>query len=277
MSEGGAYDPTLPEGEIPRGSQYVSKRDFRVILIALAVLAVFLWPIYSILERRSQRALCAQNLKSIQEAVFLYAASKDDRLPPIMVEALPNVPELEATGGVPYTWASDIQPLMNTRAKLTCPAATPEEVGQISVEGGQQGITYGMYMPYGGYPLTSIESRSSTVILAETSNRGARDTFDPFPLLDRNGNPSPSDSFAIGWSNTNDYPDQQSTHVTRLAFPDTKSGAFKKDGPSRHDEGIHAINAEGARLILKPEQAFTRPRLELPQGLWSVPPRPRRR
>ena len=101
------YDPTAPEGEAQRGGNYVSKRDLRVLLVGVLVLMGMLYPIYKVLERNSQKARCAQNMKAMSTAIHEYAALHDDRFPPIMRTLSNGSPDLGETG-IPYTWASDV-------------------------------------------------------------------------------------------------------------------------------------------------------------------------
>jgi hypothetical protein len=273
------YDPSAPEGGSPGGA-YVSKRDFRIILGGIVVLTVMLIPVYKVLERNSQKARCAQNVAAIANGLGQYAALHDDRFPPIMRTLGNGSPDLGASG-LPYTWASDVQEFMNPRVNFLCPSARDEEIVRVeSHNGGSIPVTYGMYAPYGGYLRSIIDNPDQTLLVAETSNYGGANTYDPEPYLDLSGNKIPHDAFAIGWSDGNLAASGASKYVTRLAFPDSAGGKFTKDGPSRHDAGIHAITAAGAASpLLKPEAAIIERRYanDLPQGLWAVPPISRRR
>jgi hypothetical protein len=183
-----------------------------------------------------------------------------------------DTPGLGSTGR-PYTWASDVSEMMSPRASFKCPTATDAEVTWI--EGRERSIplTYGMYAPYGGYLRNIVPNPDQTVLIAETTNFGALQTYDPVPFKTLEGDVVPFDGFVIGWDHSNREPSEHSKMVTRLAFPNTKDGAFTKDGPARHDGGIHALSASGAMLpLLKPSSARIAIRKGLPGGLWEAPP-----
>jgi hypothetical protein len=176
-----------------------------------------------------------------------------------------NLPDLGNTGH-PYTWVSDIDELMSKRSSFKCPSAEEKDV--TWVEGREKLIptTYGMYEPYGGYLRNIIPNPDQTVLISETSNLGADTTYDPLPYK------AGFDGFVIGWNNSNDVPDNKSTAVTRLAFPETASGAFKLGGLARHEDRIHALNCDGAMMFVKPVQANVEISRGLPGGLWQSPP-----
>lgn len=267
------YDPTAPDGDANRGSSYISKRDIKVIGVVLVILGVALYPIYKNMERSSQSARCAQNMKSISTAINEYATLHDDRFPPIMRTLTNGSPDLGQTG-MPYTWASDIDEHMSPRANFLCPTASSDEI--VKVEGPHNKViplTYGMYAPYGGYLRSIIDSPDETVIVAESSNNGAGTTFDPVKFTDNDEKPMSVDGFVLGWDDSNLTPSEKSNKITRLAFPETADGEFKQDGHSRHDLGIHAISASGAALpLLKPRDAVVTKKFGLPGGRWAVPP-----
>lgn len=267
------YDPNAVDGDANRGSSYVTKRDFRVIIIGIVVLTIMLIPIYKVLERNSQKARCAQNMAAIANGLGQYAALHDDRFPPLMRTHVGDYPDL-GTSGMPFTWASDVQEFMNPRANFLCPSATPQDVVNTeSLQGTKLPVTYGMYAPYSTYLRSMIEDPDQTIIVAETSNFGASGTFNPKPFVDDQGNKVPFDGFAIGLDDNNWSGTEKSRYVTRLAFPDSASGKFGAKDPTRHDGGIHAITAAGsASPLLKPDSAVVIRRFDLPGGIWTVPP-----
>lgn len=271
-----AYDPNAVDGDSNRGSNYVTKRDFRIIVVGVLALTIMLVPIYKVLERNSQKARCAQNMAAIANGLGQYAALHDDRFPPLMRTA-GDAPDL-GEKGLPFTWASDVQEFMNARASFLCPSAKPEEITVTeSLSGARLPVTYGMYAPYSGYLRSMIEDPDMTVVLAETSNYGALGTADPCPFQDAQGKNIPFDGFAIGLDDQNWYGTENSKYVTRLAFPGSAGGKFEEKGESRHDGGIHAITATGAASpLLKPNDALITRRFGLPGGIWTVPPTSKR-
>lgn len=258
------YDPTAPDGDANRGSQYVNKRDIRVVAVALLVLAAAAYPLFLNMVRRAHRSICANNMAGISIAVQQYAVLHDDRFPPIM-RTNGFEPDL-GDSGHPYTWASDVDELMNPRASFKCPAATDSEVTWI--EGRQKLIplTYGMYQPFGGTLRTIVANPDQSVLIAETSNGGKGETYDPVPFK------AGFDGFLVGWNDSNETPGNSSQAVTRLAFPKTEAGKFLRDGDMRHEKGIHGLNCNGAMIFLKPTDAYTHIQHGLPSGLWQIPP-----
>jgi hypothetical protein len=275
-----AYDPTAPEGASSAGSQYMSKKDVRNILLVIVVMLLALFPIYRMMEKNSEKTRCRQNIQAIFAALSQYATEYDERFPAIYAMGGENEPLLDRKG-MPFTWAGVISQYMNKRQSFLCPTAIADEaeaVASMRKDGpeqelkkhpeGSELLTYGMYLAYNAFPITQVENPNNTVVVAETSNMGARGTFDPMPFKDSSGAVVPHDAFSIGWDNSNTAPTNTSTAVTRLAFYNAKGGEFKSDGEARHDIGIHALTASGSLVILKPDSAFynhTRP------GRWAVP------
>lgn len=267
----GAYDPTAPDGDDYGRSQYVSKRDVRVIAVFLIILALAAIPIFKMLERNAHKSTCRSNLGAIADAMNQYASLHDDRFPPIMRTGSDNEPDLGSTG-YPYTWASDLSQFMKHNTSFVCPEARPEEITKVEGEHGVIDLTYGMYEPYGGYLRTIVPNPDQTVLIIETSNHGSNGSFDPLPYKDSSGKEIPWDGFVVGWNNTNDKPNDQSSLVTRLAFPESAGGKFNLKDPSRHDGGIIAINCSGSLLpLIRPHDAVVRMKGGLPSGYWEAP------
>lgn len=263
-----AYEPDEPEG--PSRSAYMSKNDLKWILIILAVLAVIFIPVYQQMKRQANQARCAQNVNAMFTAVTLYMESNDQRFPPIF-DQLPNgSPSLH--NGKPFTWASLVQPLMTARANMRCPSATPDEVAHVvhSEKPGESiELTYGMYLPLSGAYSAVLENPADTVLLAETSNHGARNTFNPKPFLDLEGRTIPVDGFAIGFDNSNFEPDGVTRSVTRLAFYNTSEGDFRSEEViARHNEFIHVLYANGTLGSLSPNEAYVRHLRPYLTGIW---------
>jgi hypothetical protein len=270
-----AYDPQAPEDEGPRRSAYLSRKDLKVLAIAIAVLLLLLLPIYHLLKKRSEKSLCSRNMAQIATALGLYAAEHDERFPPAYTTALGSqAPGPAENSQWPGTWGGDVIGSMQ-RGSLVCPSAQPDEIVQTAhPESSKRALpmTYGMYAPYGAYPRSSVENPDQVVLIAETSNLGSQGTFDPLPF-------SGGDAFVIGWNNNNFDPDDSTRFVTRLAFPNSQGGVFDEEGPARHSENIHALSASGQLLRLKPNhaQVVIVRSLGLPGGTWAVPARAKRR
>jgi hypothetical protein len=286
MSE--AYDPTAPEGDARAGSQYLSKRDLRIVIAGFLLLTIILWPIYLHLRRDAWKTECAHNMRSIANAMTQYAEQNDGRLPPL-VQRQGRMVLLE--DGYPVTWATVISPYLSPRNNMMCPAAAPEErmavrtlrtppvKRGIDPPRGTEYLTYGMYAPYSSLLLGVIANPGTTILIAETANRGARDTFNPIPYETTEGEDSAFDAFGIGFDNDNFVPNAETQYVTRLAFYGTRDAVFAEDAAGRHDflidgrrrSGVHGITAAGTLARLLPPQAQVQQGPFGPTGRWETP------
>jgi hypothetical protein len=268
------YDPTAPEGEVSGRGQYMTKRDLKVILTSLAVLGVLAIPVYRFLLSRTESSRCTRNMQGISEALTLYATEHDGRYPPIdRTESVQGItPALGDTGKV-YTWASDISGYMNARASFQCPSAEESELVKTEDPRGDNKTiltSYGMYSAYGSCLTSLVENPDQTIIIAETSNQGARNTSDPAPMVSLSGQPLP-DGFVMGWNDGNDSPTKQSSYITRLAFQDSKGGKFSNDRGARHGDSIHVLSSSGQLIDARPPSSNFGS-LKRVNPMWTVPP-----
>ncbi len=266
------YEVDAPESATK--STYIAPKDLRIIAVVVILLIAFMIPIYSGLREGRNKHLCYGNLTQISKAVGLYASQNDDRLPPTYVQDGPS-PMLDKEGR-PFTWASLVAGNMNKRSSFRCDSADLKELSQSQDASNSKNTlntAYGMYGVYSGYPIAHIASPDSTALIAETSNLGAMDTYDPVPFIGRDGKPIQQDGFLIGYSDGNGEPSKKTTAVTRLAFPDTKTGTFEFNGRSRHKDGIYYLTVSGSILFAKPPAALIKqtPGEDI-RGLWTVPP-----
>jgi hypothetical protein len=270
MSENTAFDPNAPEGAAPpSGGQYMTKKDFRLILLATAIVTVGMIPVYLYMREKAYKATCVKNINGIMEALVMYSTQHDDRFPPLFSENENGEPAVDSNG-VPYTWISDIYNMKSNRITFVCPSASAEEYAYSANPNGGEPIpsTYGFYAPYATYSTQLIDNPDSVVILAETSNGGSAQSYNPKPFS------SKYDGFMIGWSTTNDCTESnEDIHaVTRLAFPGTQNGKPDK-GTGRHDQFINAISASRLKLTLRPNDMVTEfnPAKYLLTGHWQEP------
>jgi len=269
----GTYDPLAPEGAAPGRSAYVSKKDVKVVAIALVFLAVLMYPVIRILVRRSEKARCINNMKGIMDAINQYAIQNDDKFPPLYDTGSADEPALQASGA-PYTWASDLQEYMSPRVSFKCPSVDPEEVtfSQDSrTEKGKFALTYGMFAPLSSFNRSLVEDPDEAILIGETSNRGSDNTYDPKPFVDSAGHFMPYDGMSIGWDNDNFDGNEATKYVTRLAFPDSAGPVFKKEGLGRHDEGTFVLTVTGHLRTVKPNIAEVSRRYGNLYGNWPMP------
>ena len=179
----GPYDPNAVEGEKPVGHQYVSVKDLRVWGIGLLVLSVPMYFVYKVLEGNSERHRCITNMSGVFSAINLYAEQHDNRFPPLARTQPDGVTPQLSENGEAYTWISDVQPFLTKRASFVCPTATAPEAVPNEGEGGKTlPSTYGMYAPYAGILTSLVEAPDQIILVAETSNHGAKATYDPVPF-----------------------------------------------------------------------------------------------
>lgn len=250
-------------------SDYLTKGDLKKLGIAIVVLMVILSPVYILLKQDAEKTLCSRNLKQISTAIGLYASENNDRLPPVYVTAENNSPLIE--DGAAYAWVHLVDGYVREGTNFFCPSSSQEQRALVHGSKGKVEVTYGLYAPLGGEPLAQIADPDNTILIGETANSGAADTYNPVPFRDNSGNVVPFDAFLIGFNDSNELPTPSSQTVTRLAFPGTKNGQFEEGGRSRHNGGIHFISVSGRARFLGPEVARLRMERGLPTGAWAVP------
>ena len=267
------YDPLAPDGAAPRGSTYVTRKDIKIVAVAICFLAVMMWPIFKVLERRSEKARCINNMKGIMDAINQYAIQNEDKFPPLFDSGSNDEPMLQKSGA-PYTWASDLQEYMNPRVTFVCPSA--EEAERTKSQDSHNSmksfeLSYGMFAPLSGFNRSLVEDPDNAVLVGETSNRGSEHTFDPIPFTDSSGNKLPYDGMVIGWDNDNFDGNTKTKYVTRLAFPHSEGPKFEKTGEGRHDEGTFILTVTGHLKTVKPNFAAVSRRYGSLYGTWPMP------
>ena len=252
MSENTAYDVDAPEGAKSPGAQYMTRKDVKWILGATALILVGLIPVYISMRDKAYATTCKKNLSEIGKALQLYADQHDDRFPPIYEVGQNGEPGVGAAG-FPYTWISDIQPLMNPRASFVCPSADTSEYAYSASPSGGEAIpsTYGMYTAYSSSPAKDVEGADNIVLVAETANAGALGSLDPLPFKS-----TKQDGFLIGWDNSNQAPDEATIAMTRLAFQNTGKGNYTQAN-ARHGFVSHAISLNRGLIYLRSEDIQT--------------------
>lgn len=270
-------DPYDPHEDRPRSSgSHLSKKELKNLAIGFVVFLIVVWPLWSLMKGNSDRALCQKNFQAMSVAMGAYLAIHDERFPPLFATDSNDAPLLDDKGR-PFTWCSLLQPYMSERANFVCPAASEEEAvqGQAGTSSATLASTYGMFVPYGGYFKDTITNLDQIVLIAETSNHGAADSYNPQPFIGADGKPVTQDGFVIGFDDDNWVPSADSQSVTRLAFPGTSEGKFEKDGPRRHRSGIIVLFGDGRTGKLKsmtPDGAQLKRLGPNIVGAWTVPP-----
>jgi len=273
MSLDASYDPLAPDGDAPGRSAYVTRKDAKVVVVGLVVLSLLLYPVFMVLVRRSEKARCINNMKGIMDAINQYAIQNEDKFPPLFDTGPADEPALQ-TSGAPYTWASDLQDYMSPRVNFRCPSAVHAELTRsqdIHSVNGSFPLSYGMFAPLSSFNRSLIEDPDEAVLIAETSNLGAENTYDPLPFVDANGKKMPYDAMAIGWDDNNFDGDDITKYVTRLAFPNSAGAVFDKEGMGRHDEGTFVLTVTGHLRTVKPNIARVVRRYGSLYAPWPMP------
>ncbi len=263
------YDPDAPEGA-HTSSQYLSRKDFRVIALALVILAIVFLPVYQHMRREAEKSGCKQNLKAIYQAMSAYMELHEGLFPPAYMEGDGGAPR--EIKGKPFVWASLLQ--LGPRASFRCPAASDEETtAMLHQDAGEtrDELAYGLYTALSAADPSMLESTSRTIALAETSNHGAKESYNPKPFVRPDGTEVQNDGFLIGYNDTNFQHTDESEAVTRLAFRHTSEGQFRSPkATSRHPGGIHVVYADGHIGMISPPQAFVDHRTPDLVGEWAA-------
>lgn len=265
-----SFAPDEPEGT-PRGSAYVSGRDVKILAIVLVALIALLTPVYLHYKGESESSQCLANVNAMFKAVGFYTEDNNDRFPPAYVVGPGESPML--FDGKPFTWASLVVDRMNPRRSFRCPSADEEEVAVAAHPSSTKKsvpMTYGMYVAMSAAAINRIVDPSNTILIAETSNHGARGTYNPKPFVSPDGVESLVDGFLIGYDTGNQTPAATSEFVTRLAFRDSKSGPYGQKSTSRHSKGIHVLYASGQAGTIQPRAARLRRLGSDVVGLWAT-------
>lgn len=272
MSDTG-FDPDAVDDR-PARSSHITPREVKILGVIVLVFALISWPIYTALKEDSQRFQCRRNFGDMFKSMSLYMADWSDRYPPAYATTGddPEIPLLDGSGR-PFTWGSLIQRYASRTDMLLCPSATADEAVKSQDPASSARdlrTTYGLYVGLAGQPQAILKNPSTTVVFSETANRGAAETFDPFPLRAPDGGPAP-DGFLIGYSNGNLEPDASTFAVTRLAYKGTKGGRFDANMPARHRAVNHYLFADGSVALLNAEAARVRMLGSDLAGYWERP------
>lgn len=262
-------------------SSHFTFKDLRVLAIVIPVLLVIFIPVYNVMKGNSEKHRCKANLGAISRAILGYMTDHDDRFPPThAIAGLDGAPLVE--NGAVHTWVTQVHPYMGPRATFRCPAAEDAETvpTAVSVRDEATGesrtsrtdTTYGMYAPFGGFLKSLLARPDQTVLVAETSNFGSKNTHNPVPFKDDSGAPMPFDGFLIGWNTSNIWPEAGTRSVTRLSFYDSADGKFDATDSARHGTVIHFLYLDGHLEAQDATYARVKMVSGLPREQWNMPP-----
>lgn len=262
-------EPDDRTDELPR-SGHLSRKDLKVLAVGLVVFGAILGLVYYYMLRDAERKICRTNMSAVFKAISLYAIDNDSQLPPTH-QMVPGSIEPVVENGAAITWVTSVSQYIDPKRDFVCPSASPEEYAMnqgYSETKGTYSIpsTYGLYAAMSAVSISLVQNPSDVILLAETSNKGARDTYDPLPF------DAPYDGFLVGWDTNNVWPTDETAFVTRLAFYNGSKGPYGKEAIPRHDKGIHMFTVEGSMITAEPPAADVRMNQGVPVGQWATPP-----
>lgn len=104
-----------PGSVIPvRHSRAFTLIELLVVITIIAILAAILFPVFAKTKERARMASCQSNLRQIGNAIAMYRADYDGRMP-FMVYYNPG-------DGLYYRWIHAIYPNLNNRQIFECPS-----------------------------------------------------------------------------------------------------------------------------------------------------------
>jgi hypothetical protein len=255
------------------GSQYVNKRDVRNGLIGFLFVGGIFFVMYLFYKQDTDSSVCLKNLRAISSAMNEYAVENNERFPPAFDRDENGQPRLN--NGKPVTWASVIRGHIPPRFDMHCPAADKTEVCPVAhPDSSDQSIalTYGMFLPIETRSLSECANPSGTIMVAESINGGAQNSFNPKPFE------AGKDGFLISFDTGNNKLGstiKDASMVTRLAFYNSKdalSGDDSVKATGRHQKGIHVLYLSGRVGLIGPSSSRLRRDLAGDIGEpWSIP------
>lgn len=265
------YDPQDPD-EQPK-SALINRKDAIRLLFGLGIVFLILIPLYNKMMDDRNKYVCRSHLGEIYKAMQIYASQNTDRLPPAFAIDPNTGGPIISTGDRYSTWVSVISNYINEpNAQFTCPSAHGSELVKNA---GPNGATleshYGLFGAMAAMAQDNVENKANTVLIAESSNLGSMDTFDP--LIFGEG---VSDGFLIGFDNSNFAQNESraiyadSKFATRLAFRNSKDKKFDGTEPGRHGDKIHVVYVDGHIGSITSKSAHVQHMGDQTTGLWSV-------
>lgn len=264
----GSDEDLSSEDHAPR-NEYLTRRDFQIGCVGVAVLVALFIPFYLRWKAGSERYRCELNFKAVGLAMQVYTAQYDDRFPPTYIPSDDGTPQYDSKSRAD-SWASIIVTMagFDKQRSFRCPSSSDDEVARAAGAGGSTlEMTYGMYAPFSTYPEKLVPDPANAILIAESSNAGAQGTFDPTPFP-AGPNGKIDDGFLLGWEKSNSQPPGlkvKPSEITRLAFRQAKSGLVPNLA-GRHDDSIYVMYADG-HIQLRTSDSLDNARF------WQLPDR----
>lgn len=259
-------------------SDYLSRKDIKIIGGALFVLFLLFVPIWIHLKKQGEATVCRGNMGAISKALLVYSETFDARFPPAYYPDYDGNPVI--IDGEPISWVTLVQEGMSERFHFDCPTSKPGENGKALPAIGKDKITYsyGLYAPMALRTPANLAQPAETVLIGETACSGSNGAYNPLPFKLKDGTTIQHDGFLIGLDNSNLMgPDvinsgaaNEAKMVTRLAFRNAQGQPYVEGTPGRHDDYVHVVLADGRLSRIKAPAALIRRQGIQAIGLWSM-------
>lgn len=255
-----------------RGSDYFSKKDAKVVALALGMFLFFAIPGFYFLRMQTNLYFCKQRFMAISTALTSYETQNDNRLPPVYLPAENGMPAVDDKGR-PLTWATTLVNLAGIDGydgskSFMCTNATKSQAAITEgPDGGNLYMTFGMFTGVAMQPTSNFTDPGNAIVIAETSNGGTFGTFDPYPIRPNGPGTSPEDAYEIGFDSPSDLPVDgkfPGASVTRLAFGDSTQGLNEQVSDGRHGSGSMALFLDGHFGLINNFSAFNK-------SHWPIP------
>lgn len=259
-------------------NEYFSKKDFKVISVAVVVIIIVAIPMYIVMKGQLNAYLCRLNLQAISVSMSNYTLDNDDRLPPLYVSNPNNgLPALDSLG-LPSVWASTLVNLsgFDPKRSFLCPSASENDALKVEgAEGKSMSLSYGLFAGVAARSKSDFANASNVVMVTDTDNGGAEGSFDPHPIRPSGPNGKIMDGFVIGFSTGDLIPSDGKlpliggnlfprAGITRLAFTDTQNGITNDSTSSRHEGRVLALFLDGHYGFLNARQVQDQIHWQLP-------------
>jgi len=259
-------------------SDYLSRKDIKIIGGALLVLFLLFIPIWIHLKKQGEATICRGNMGAISKALLVYAEVFDERFPPAYYPDYDGNPVV--VDGEPISWVTLVQEGMSERFNFTCPTSKPDENGKALPAIGKDKITYsyGLYAPMAMRTPANLSQPAETVLIGETASGGSGGAYNPVPFKLADGSTIRHDGFLIGLDNSNQMgadvinsgAANEAKMVTRLAFRNAQGQPYAEGTLGRHDDYVHVVLADGRLSRIKAPSALIRRQGIQAIGLWSM-------
>ena len=231
--------------------------ELLIVIAVIAILAAFLFPVFSKVRENARRASCQSNEKQIALALMQYTQDADEKMP-------------GDHRGFPYPtgtgWGSEVYPYLGSTAIFRCPNDPTAQAVNLNGRGETDyPVSYAMNTNLdGGQPGGSLAAQSapaSTVLLVEVQGAQA----DLLSVADDSTTTGSASPGADGGDTSNGYIDKfcaaiyvtgPSSFVGMGNPPRTGQvfgGSYERLGPAQHAGGANFALADGHVKFLRPQ------------------------